>query len=132
MSRKIALIATVATLTARIAADTLKLAATQAQVDQFDLIESIDVGSNVAFLIGRAETRKEVVGRVTAVKSETVGEGDAAVTSRKFKVEYTPTGDAFDSTFGVISESQVLSVVVPEADEEVVCPEPTPEFDAAE
>jgi hypothetical protein len=129
MSRKIALLATIATLTTRIAADTAKLAATQSQVDQFDLIEGIDVGTNVSFLIGRAETRKEVVGRVTAVKSETVGEGEAAVTSRKFKVEYTPTGDAFDSTFGVIAESQVLAVVVDEG-EEVVCPEPTPEFDA--
>lgn len=131
MSRKIALIATIATLTARIEADTLKLAATQSQVDQFDLIEGIDVGSKVSFLIGRAETRKEVVGVVTAAKSEVTGEGEAAVTSRKFKVEYTPTGDAFDSTFAVIGESQVLSVVVAEEDEVVEAPAVTPEFDAA-
>src|SRR5882762_5596901 len=117
MSRKETLIATAATLTARIAADTAKLAATQSQVDQFDLIESIDVGSKVTFLIGRADTRKEVVGEVVAVKVETAPEpedGSEPATSRKFKISASPTGDDFDAAFFVIAESQVISVVTEE------------------
>lgn len=139
MSRKIALIAIVSALTLRIAADTAKLAQTNKQVEAFDLIEGIAVGTSVSFLIGRAETRQEVVGRVTAVKAGevTVNEETLVETTgpRKFKVEYTATGDAFDATFAVITESQVIAVGIDGADavvevEEVVAPAETPEFDA--
>lgn len=138
-ARKIALIASVSALNIRIAADTTKLAALTKQVEAFDLIEGIDVGTSVSFLIGRAETRQEVVGRVTAVKAGevTVNEetGVETVGARKFKVEYTATGDAFDATFAVITESQVIAVGIDGADavveeEEVVAPAETPEFDA--
>lgn len=141
MSRKIALIASVSALNLRIAADTAKLASLNKQVEAFDLIEGIEAGTSVSFLIGRAETRQEVVGRVTAVKAGdvTVNEEtlEETVGARKFKVEYTPTGDAFDATFAVIAESQVISVGIRGADavveaEEDVAPAETPEFDAPE
>uniref|UniRef100_A0AAU6W1F4 Uncharacterized protein n=1 Tax=Pseudomonas phage Drael01 TaxID=3138533 RepID=A0AAU6W1F4_9VIRU len=100
---KTALIATIATLAARIAADTVKHEAATKQLEQFDLLDAVTTDSQVEFKIGRAETRRSVVGVVRAVKVEEDG-------SKKFKVEYTPTGDSFDNTFAVISLSQVERV----------------------
>lgn len=141
MSRKIALIATLSALTLRVAADTAKLATVQKQIDAFDLIESIDTGVSVSFLIGRAETRQEVAGRVTAVKAgevtvtvnEETGEETTTTGARKFKVEYTATGDAFDATFAVITEAQVIAVGIDGADAVIaVAAEPEVEADQAE
>lgn len=107
---KSALIATLATLATRIAADTEKHAKLTVQLEQFDLLDAVAVGSQIEFKIGRAETRRGVVGIVRAVKVEEDG-------SKKFKVEYNPndTGvvlDAlvevgFDGAFSVITTSQI-------------------------
>lgn len=99
MSKTI-LIASIATLTARIAVDTAKLASQQSQLEQFDLLEAVTVNSQIEFKIGRAETRRAVVGTVRAVKVEEDG-------SKKYKVEYTPTGDEFDNTFAVVPSNLI-------------------------
>lgn len=97
---KTALIASIATLATRIAADTEKHAKLTVQLEQFDLLDGVTVNSEVEFKIGRAETRRAVVGKVKAVKTEEDG-------SKKYKVEYTPTGDEFDNTFAVITQGQI-------------------------
>lgn len=113
-ARKSALIAAIATLAATIATATEKQQALQLQVDAFDAIEAVDVGSNIVFLIGRADTRREVVGSVKAVRKEadtTDEEGNiTAYGKRVFKVEYTETGDAFDAVQCVVADAQVLRV----------------------
>lgn len=97
---KLALIASIATLATRIAADTAKHAKLTTQLEQFDLLDAVTVNTQVEFKIGRAETRRAVVGTVKAVKSEEDG-------SKKYKVEYTPTGDEFDNTFAVITQNLI-------------------------
>ena len=104
---KTALLATIATLATRIAADTAKHEAAVKQLEQFDLLDAVTIESQVVFKIGRAETRRSVTGTVRAVKVEEDG-------SKKFKVEYTPTGDSFDNTFAVITLAQIESVYADE------------------
>lgn len=103
MSAKETLIASIATLATRIAADTEKHAKLTGQLEQFDLLDAVTEGSQVEFKIGRAETRRAVVGTVKAVKVEEDG-------SKKYKVEYTPTGDVFDNTFAVITQNLIERV----------------------
>lgn len=113
MSRKIALIASIQTLTALILSSQEKLDAANSQLAQFDAIAAVDVGSNVVFLIGRAETRREVTGLVKAVRQEegvTQEDGSVLEGKRSFKVEYTETGDAFDAVVSAIAESQIIRV----------------------
>lgn len=100
---KIALIASIATIANRIAADTEKHAKLTVQLEQFDLLDQVTVNSQIEFKIGRAETRRAVVGTVKAVKVEEDG-------SKKYKVEYTPTGDAFDNTFAVVTQNLIERV----------------------
>lgn len=103
MSAKATLIAAIATLALRIAADTEKHIKLAAQLEQFDLLDAVKSDSQIEFKIGRAETRRLVVGTVKAVKVEEDG-------SKKYKVEYTPTGDVFDNTFAVVLQSQIERV----------------------
>lgn len=100
---KATLIANIATLAARIAADTEKHGKLTVQLEQFDLLDSVTVNSQIEFKIGRAETRRAVVGTVKAVKVEEDG-------SKKYKVEYTPTGDEFDNTFAVVTQNLIERV----------------------
>ena len=100
---KIALVASIATLAARITADTEKHAKLTVQLEQFDLLDGVNVGSQVEFKIGRAETRRAVIGTVKAVKVEEDG-------SKKYKIEYTPIGDEFDNTFAVITQNLIERV----------------------
>lgn len=107
---KVILAATIATLTARIAADTAKLATAETQLEQFDLLDAVTVGSQIEFKIGRDTTRRAVVGQVRAVKVEEDG-------SKKFKVEYslnTEDGsydaDGFENTFGVVATAAITRV----------------------
>lgn len=100
---KIALIAAIAVLATRIEADTTKHGKLTNQLEQFDLLDAVTVGSQVEFKIGRAETRRAVVGTVRLVKTEEDG-------SKKYKVEYTPTGDEFDNTFAVITQNLIERV----------------------
>lgn len=123
---KTTLIASIATtaalidsLTEKLGKAELKLVEQNVQLEQYDALEAVDVGSTVTFKIGRAETRRTVEGLVKAVKVEEDG-------SKKLKVEYTPTGDAFDNTFAVIKTSEIVEVVTDEG-----APAETPEFDAA-
>lgn len=123
---KVALIASIETTTAALAAAlekhgklVIKLDELNAQLADYDKLEAVDVGSVVEFKIGRAETRRVVSGVVKAVKVEEDG-------SKKLKVEYTPTGDEFDNTFAVIKTSEIVGF----GDEAVEAPAPTPEFDA--
>lgn len=114
MSRKIALNTTILSLIALIAASQEKLATAQAQLEQLDAIANVDVCSQVVFLTGRAETRREVTGVVKAVRQEeatTQADGTVLEGKRSFKVEYTETGDAFDAVVVAIAESQILRVV---------------------
>lgn len=104
MSAKQTIAAQITTLETRIAADTTKLDALRIQLEQADLLDAVTVGTVISFKIGRAETRRNVDGTVKAVKTEEDG-------SRKFKVEYTPTGDEFDNTFAVVLQSQIDRVV---------------------
>lgn len=97
---KTALIASIAVLATRIAADTEKHDKLTSQLEQFDLLDAVTVNSQIEFKIGRAETRRPVVGTVKAVKVEEDG-------SKKYKVEYTPTGDAFDNTFAVVTSNLI-------------------------
>lgn len=113
MSRKIALIASIATLSALIVASQEKLDAANIQLAQFDAIAAVDVGATVTFLIGRADTRREVRGLVKAVREEasvTLEDGSVVEGKRTFKVEYTETGDAFDAVVSAIAESQIIRV----------------------
>lgn len=120
MSRKIATqnalvlaVAAVAALNEKLVAATDKVAALQNQLDNFDAIEALDVGSEVLVQVGRGETRQELVGTIKAVKAGEItveGEGEEArevVGDRTFKVEVSRTGDEFDSEFVVVKESQV-------------------------
>ncbi|QQO90778.1 hypothetical protein [Pseudomonas phage Misse] len=100
---KTALIASIATIATRIAADTEKHAKLTVQLEQFDLLDAVTVNSQIEFKIGRAETRRAVVGTVKAVKVEEDG-------SKKYKVEYTPTGDEFDNTFAVVTQNLIERV----------------------
>lgn len=106
MSAKETLIASIATLATRIAADTEKHAKLELQLEQYDLLDAVTVNSQVEFKVGRdtaTTQRKAVVGTVRAVKVEEDG-------SKKYKVEYTPTGDEFDNTFAVIGQGQIERV----------------------
>lgn len=100
---KTTLIAAIATLATRIAADTEKHAKLTSQLEQFDLLDAVTVNSQIEFKIGRADTRRSVVGTVELVKAEEDG-------SKKYKVKYTPTGDEFDNTFAVVTQSQIERV----------------------
>lgn len=102
MSKAI-LIAAIAATATRIAADTEKHEKLTKQLEQFDLLDQVTTGSQVEFKIGRAETRRAVVGTVKAVKVDEDG-------SKKYKVEYTPTGDEFDNTFSVITQNLIERV----------------------
>ncbi|QHJ82057.1 MAG: hypothetical protein [Bacteriophage sp.] len=98
----------------------VKLVELNTQLADFDKLDAVDVGSVVEFKIGRADTRRVVLGIVKAVKVEEDG-------SKKLKVEYTPTGDEFDNTFAVIKTSEIVGFG---PSEEVEAPAETPEFDA--
>lgn len=117
--QKSKLSALIATLTARIAADTAKLNEVTVQLEQFDAIAAVGVDSVVLFKVGRAETRRQVQGVVLAVKTETVAakhdeEGNQTAEAydvRSFKVQY---GEDFDAQLAVITESQIEGVVAAE------------------
>lgn len=122
MSRKIQLtnalaiaIASVGNLSDKLIAAESKVETLQGQVDNLDAIEALGVGSEVLIKVGRGETRQEVVGTIRAVKPGEVtvveateeAEGYEVVGDRIFKVEFSRTGDAFDTEFAVVPESQV-------------------------
>lgn len=100
MSAKETLIASIATIAARIANDTEKHGKLTAQLEQFDLLEAVTVGTQVEFKVGRAETRRDVIGTVKAVKVLEDG-------TKRLKVEYSTTGDEFDIDFAVIGVNQI-------------------------
>lgn len=99
-SAKETLIASIATIAARIANDTEKHGKLTAQLEQFDLLEAVTVGTQVEFKVGRAETRRDVIGTVKAVKVLEDG-------TKRLKVEYSTTGDEFDIDFAVIGVNQI-------------------------
>lgn len=124
---KVALIASIAALTTTITGlqeklvkNGEKLGALNVQLADFDKLDAVDVGSEVEFKIGRADTRRVVLGVVKAVKVEEDG-------TKKLKVEYTPTGDEFDNTFAVIKTSEIVGF-----GGDVEAPAETPEFDSQE
>lgn len=104
--------AQIKTLHTRIANDTEKLAQVTQQLEQYDLLEGVTTGTTVEFKIGRADTRRSVLGVVKAVKEEPEG-------VKKYKVEYTPTGDAFDNTFTVLMQYNIDRVVKDEHGKDV-------------
>jgi protein involved in polysaccharide export with SLBB domain len=131
MSRKIQLtnalnlaIAAVASFTDKLAAAQEKVENLQSQVTNIDAIEALKVGDSVEFKVGRGETRTTVVGTIRQIKAGEVkveGEGEDAVTTvgdRLFKLEFSRSGDEFDSEFTVQPESQV-SIPAAEVVEEV-------------
>lgn len=125
MSRKIALTASLTTaiaaatkLAEKLEAQNAKVADLKDKIASIDAIEALDVGSSVIVVIGRADTRQEVIGRIVAVKAgevipavvnEETGEEvkPACVGPRLFKVEFTRSGDAFDNEFTITDEDKV-------------------------
>jgi hypothetical protein len=101
---KVQLEAQIKTLQTRIVNDTEKLKQVEQQLEQYDLLEGVTVGTTIEFKIGRADTRRAVLGVVKAVKEEPEG-------VKKYKVEYTPTGEAFDNTFVVLMQYNIDRVV---------------------
>lgn len=104
---KTLLIASIATLATRIAADTEKHAKLTVQLEQFDLLDAVTSGTQVEFKVGRADTRRSVIGTVRLVKVEEDG-------SKKYKVEYSPStvdgaydAEAFDNTFAVLTQNLI-------------------------
>lgn len=112
---KVQLEAQIKTLHTRIANDTEKLAQVTQQLEQYDLLEAVADGWTIEFKIGRADTRRTVEGVVKAVKEEPEG-------VKKYKVEYSPTGDAFDNTFTVLMSYNIDRVVKNAEGEEVGTP----------
>ena len=119
MSRKNALIAAIAAATlsvdnlaAKLETAKAKVATLTGQLAAFDALESLDVGSVVIVSVGRGDTRVETTGTIRAVKpAELIPAkeegGEPTLGERQFKVEVTRTGDAFDSEFVIVRESQV-------------------------
>lgn len=133
MSRKIQLnsaltlaIALRNSLTEKLDAAGAKVAALTNQLANLDAIEALGVGSEVRIKVGRGETRQEVVGVIRAVKAgevtvvEATEEAEAyeVVGDRTFKVEFSRSGDSFDSEFAIVAESLVSLPVTDEAEEE--------------
>lgn len=133
MSRKIQLnsaltlaIALRNSLTEKLDAAGAKVAALTNQLANLDAIEALGVGSEVVIKVGRGETRQEVVGVIKAVKAgevtmvEATEEAEAyeVVGDRTFKVEFSRSGDSFDSEFAIVAESAVSLPVTDEAEEE--------------
>ncbi len=127
MSRKANLIvlltsaeAAVATLVEKLEAAKAKVVTLQGQIANFDALEALDVGSEVIVVVGRGETKVETIGTIRAVKAGDLipakeEGGEPTVGERLFKVEVSRTGDAFDSEFVTVRESQV-SIPVSEVD----------------
>lgn len=133
MSRKIQLNTALTAAAALSASLSEKLVAAQAkvitltnQLANLDAIEALGIGSEVLIKIGRGDTRQEVLGTIRAVKAGDVTVVEATETTeayevvgdRTFKVEFSRTGDEFDSEFAVVAESQVSLPASEEAAEE--------------
>ena len=92
----------IATLKTRIAADTIKLAELEKQLGSAALLDAVAAGFTVSFKVGRAETRREVVGTVT-------GRGLVKdVDSVRVEV-----GEGFDKELFTIKVAELLTVVEP-------------------
>lgn len=107
----IAIAETIANLNAKLATAIEKQATLQNQLDNFDRIAALDVGSEVVVTIGRGETKATVVGVIEAVKPGEVipatEDSEESVGPRTFKIKATRTGDEFDAEFVVLTEDKV-------------------------
>ena len=117
-----AIAGTIATLQEKLAAAIEKQANLQNQLDNFDRIAALDVGSEVVVTIGRGETKATVVGVIEAVKPGEVIPAteteEESVGPRTFKIKATRTGDEFDAEFVVLTEDKVSLPEVEEVTEE--------------
>lgn len=92
--------AQIAKLTARIAKDQEELADLTARKDSLDKLDSITLGTNVTFNVGRQDNLKRVQGVVTAI--------DNSASNPRYKVFY---GEGMTAETTIIWQSQVLDVV---------------------
>lgn len=91
---------TIATLEARIAADTAKLAEVKLEAETATKLSGVTTNSVIVAKLGRAESTREVLARVVGVKEEDSG-------ARKFKILF---GEGIDTDTVIIQESQIVSV----------------------
>jgi hypothetical protein len=103
-TRKEKLYAKLETLAKRITADTEAYNVLKAEYEMIDALDNVSVGTQVVIKQGRADTAREVIGTVIAVKHEDDG-------SAKYKVQY---GEGFDADIAVVTAAGIIRIATTE------------------
>lgn len=103
-TRKEKLYAKLELLAKRITADTEAYNKLKEEYEMIDAMDNVSVGTQIVIKQGRADTAREIVGTVIAVKHEEDG-------TAKYKVQY---GEGFDADIAVVTAAGILRIATTE------------------